>query len=253
MNATVLITGASSGIGAACGEAFAAAGARVILSARREQAIRDLAEQIEKQHHTEVLPLVMDVRDAAAVDAAIADLPKQWKTIGVLVNNAGLAKGLSPFYGNSVDEIDTMVDTNVKGLLYVSRAVVPGMLERQHGHIINIGSISGHRVYAGATIYCATKFAVRGITEGMKLDLHGTPIRVTAVDPGLVETDFSRVRFDGDTERASAVYAKTVPLTAADVADAVVWCATRPAHVDVADMILMPTDQSSVSHIRRSK
>lgn len=249
----VLITGASSGIGAACADAFAAAGARVILAARRGRVVRRQAAQLQMRHRAEALPLELDVRLAAAVESAIEKLPPGWRDIDVLVNNAGLGLGLDPAHENSVDQIDQMVDTNVKGLLFVTRAVVPGMVERQRGHVINIGSIAGHQVYPGGTVYAATKHAVRAITQGLKLDLHGTPVRVSSVDPGLVETDFSRVRFDGDEERARSVYADTTPLAPADVADAVVFCASRPAHVNIAEVILTPTVQSSATLIQRSR
>ena len=169
----------------------------------------------------------------------------------MLVNNAGLAKGLAPVWENTPEQIDAMVDTNVKGLLYVTAAVVPGMLARGRGHVVNIGSTAGHGVYAGGVVYCATKHAVGAITQGLKIDLHGTPIRVSTVDPGLVETDFSLVRFDGDKERADPVYSTTTPLQPEDIADAVVYCAGRPPHVNIAEMIVMPTAQSSTTLIQR--
>lgn len=252
-NATVLITGASAGIGAACAEAFAAAGARLILCARRERELKRLAARLEMHHRAQSHTLVLDVTDAQAVEQAIRDLPEAWARIDVLVNNAGLAKGLVPVYENTPEQIDQMVDTNVKGLLYVTRAVVPGMVARGRGHVVNIGSTAGHGVYAGGTVYCATKHAVGAITQGLKIDLHGTPVRVSTVDPGLVETDFSLVRFEGDAERADKVYSTTTPLRPEDVADAVVYCASRPPHVNVAEMIVMPTAQSSTTLIQRDE
>ena len=246
-NATVLITGASAGIGAACAEAFAEAGARLILCARRTERLEELAATLA----TEVHVLSLDVRDPGAIASAIAGLPESWSAIDVLVNNAGLAKGLDPVYENTPEQIDAMLDTNVKGLLYVTSAVVPGMIERGRGHVVNIGSTAGHGVYAGGVVYSATKHAVGAITKGLKLDLHGTPVRVSTVDPGLVETDFSLVRFDGDAERADPVYSTTTPLQPEDVADAVVYCASRPPHVNVAEIIVMPTAQSSATLIQR--
>ncbi len=248
----VFITGASSGIGAACAEAFARIEARLLLCARRQDRLEQLAEHLRRTYGADVYVFALDVRDAAAVQQAIDSLPENWQAIEVLVNNAGLARALDPVYANQIEDIDLMVDTNVKGLLYVTRAVVPGMLARGRGHVINIGSTAGHEVYPGGTVYCATKHAVGAITRGLKLDLHGTPIRVSTVDPGLVgETEFSLVRFGGDAERAARVYEGTRPLTPADVAEAVVWCATRPPHVNVAEIILMPTDQSSATLIAR--
>ncbi|MEM1042560.1 MAG: SDR family NAD(P)-dependent oxidoreductase [Bacteroidota bacterium] len=245
---TVFITGASAGIGAACAEAFAEAGARLLLAARRKDKLDDLAARLGAETHT----LALDVRDAAAVREAVAGLPEAWQAIDVLVNNAGLSRGLQPVWDHTDEQVDTMLDTNVKGLLWVTRAVVPGMVERGRGHVINIGSTAGHGVYAGGSVYCATKHAVDAITRGLKIDLHGTPVRVSTVDPGLTETDFSLVRFDGDAERADTVYSTTTPLQAEDVAEAVVWCAARPPHVNIAEVIMMPTAQSSVSLIDRS-
>ena len=248
---TVLITGASSGIGAACAEAFAARGARLVLCARRAERLVAVADALRERHGAAIHAIELDVRDAAAVERALRALPAGFAAIDVLVNNAGLSRALDPAYANEVRHIDDMVDTNVKGLLYVTRAVVPGMLERGRGHVVNIGSTAGHEVYRGGTVYCATKHAVDAITRGLKMDLHGTPIRVTGVDPGLTETDFSLVRFEGDESRARAAYAKTQPLRPEDVADVVVWAATRPAHVNISDVVLMPTAQSSVSMIAR--
>jgi serine 3-dehydrogenase len=247
------ITGASSGIGAACAEAFARAGARLLLCARRTDRLTTVADRLRRTHDADVYTLTLDVREDAAVQEAYAGLPAAWQTIDVLVNNAGLSRGLDPAYANTPEQIDTMVDTNVKGLLYVTRAVVPGMVERERGHVINIGSTAGHGVYPGGTVYCATKHAVGAITRGLKMDLHGTPIRVSTVDPGLVETEFSLVRFDGNADRADAVYDTTEPLTPADVADAVLWCASRPPHANVQEVILMPTVQSSPSMIARDE
>ena len=197
------------------------------------------------------------MRDAEAVDAAFASLPDEWKdahgpAVDVLVNNAGLSRALDPVYANEVRHIDDMVDTNVKGLLYVTRAVVPAMVARNSGHVVNVGSTAGHDTYPGGTVYAATKHAVGAITRGLKKDLHGTAVRVSTVDPGVVETDFSLVRFEGDADRADAVYATTEPLRPSDVADAILWTATRPPHVNVAELILTPTAQSSVTMLQRT-
>lgn len=250
-NRLVCITGASAGIGAACATAFAQAGARLLLCARRPDKLDAVATELRETHGVDIHTFTLDVRDADAVTTAFAELPDAWQAIDVLVNNAGLSKAMDPVYANTIGDIDVMVDTNVKGLLYVTRAVVPGMKDRNHGHIINIGSTAGHAVYPGGTVYCATKHAVGALTQGLKMDLHGTRVRVSTVDPGMVETDFSLVRFEGDAERANAVYANTEPLTPDDVADAVVWCASRPARVNIQEIILTTVDQSSATMIHR--
>ncbi|MCS7062306.1 MAG: SDR family NAD(P)-dependent oxidoreductase [Anaerolineae bacterium] len=243
----VFITGASSGIGEACARAFAAAGARLILCARRVDRLDRLAAALNVPTHC----FALDVRDQAAVQAAIAGLPAEWQAIDILVNNAGLSRGLTKLHEYDLQDVDEMVDTNVKGLVYVTRAVVPGMVARQRGHVINIGSIAGHAVYPNGAVYCATKAAVKSITEGLKMDLLGTPVRVTSVDPGLVETEFSIVRFHGDVERAKKVYEGLRPLSANDVADVVLFCATRPPHVNINDVVLMPVAQASATLVHR--
>ncbi len=245
---TVFITGASSGIGAACARSFAAHGARLVLAARRLDRLRDLASSLDAAVHY----FALDVRDRAAVEAAVAALPPELAAIDVLLNNAGLARGVGKIQDADVDDWEEMVDTNVKGLLYASRAVIPGMVRRQSGHIINIGSLAGHEVYPGGSVYCATKASVKSISQGMRMDLLGTPIRVTSVDPGLVQTEFSEVRFHGDVIRAGKVYAGLQPLTAEDVADIVLFCATRPPHVDIADVLVMPTAQASAQLVART-
>ena len=244
---TVLITGASAGIGAACARAFAAAGDRVVLAARSGDALDRLADDLNQAlGEGTATPLVLDVSDADAHLQALADLE-----IDVAVLNAGLAKGLKPVWENTEAEVDAMVDTNVKGVLNGIRAVVPGMLARGRGHVIPIGSTAAHAVYPGGVVYCATKHAVLAIGNGLKADLHGTPIRVTTVSPGLVETDFSLVRFDGDRQRADSVYADTTALTPEDVADAVVYCAHAPARVNVQELLLTPRVQSAYTLIAR--
>ncbi|KXK57295.1 MAG: SDR family oxidoreductase [Chlorobi bacterium] len=244
------ITGATSGIGLACAQQLAKHGARLIVAARREERLQELAAQL-RDAGTDVLPLRLDVRNQPAVQQAVDTLPEEWQAIDLLVNNAGLSRGLDTIQEGSLHDWEEMIDTNVKGLLYVSRAVLPGMILRGKGHVINIGSVAGHEVYPKGNVYCATKHAVAAITAGMRLDLLGTGVRVTTVDPGLVETEFSVVRFHGDQERAAAVYHGLTPLTPDDVADAVVYCATRPAHVAVAEMLLFPTAQASATQVSR--
>jgi serine 3-dehydrogenase len=241
----VFVTGASSGIGRSCVRAFASQGARLLLAARRLDRLEKIAAEIKKDFSADSYSFGLDVRDQPAVERALAELPKEWRAIEVLVNNAGLSRGLDRLHEGKIDDWEEMIDTNVKGLLYVSRAVIPGMLERGSGHVINIGSIAGHELYPGGNVYCATKFAVNAISRGLRMDLVGTPIRVSSVDPGMVETEFSLVRFRGDAERAGKVYQGIVPLTPGDIADAVVFCATRPPHVNVSEMIVMPTAQAS--------
>ena len=248
---TVLITGASSGIGFACAHAFAREGARLILTARRKQRLDALAKELKAKHGTEVYAIKLDVRKQPDVETAVKNLPKECQEIEVLLNNAGLSRGLDKLYEGKIEDWEEMIDTNVKGLLYVSRAVIPGMVARGHGTIINIGSIAGHEVYPGGNVYCASKYAVDAITRGLRMDLVDTPIRVCTVDPGLVQTEFSIVRFRGNDERAKNVYKGLQPLTPEDIADAVVYCATRPPHVQIAEMIVLPTAQASTTLVHR--
>jgi len=251
-DAIVLITGASSGIGYACAEKFAEAGSRLLLMARRKSRLEKLAAYLVNRYDVTSHIVELDVRDQQAVDRAITSLPEEWRAIDVLVNNAGLSRGLDKLHAGKIQDWEEMIDTNVKGLLYVSRAVIPGMVERRRGTIVNIGSIAGHEVYPGGGVYCASKHAVDAITKGMRMDLCDTPVRVCSVDPGLVETEFSMVRFRGDAERAKKVYENITPLTPVDVADAVHYCASRPLHVQVADMILLATAQASSTIFHRT-
>jgi 3-hydroxy acid dehydrogenase / malonic semialdehyde reductase len=242
-----LITGASSGIGRACAEAFAAAGASLILAARRFDRLERLAGELD----VPTLLLHLDVRDRAAVERALAGLPGEWSAIDILVNNAGLAAGLAPLQSGDPDDWDRMIDTNVKGLLYVTRAVLPGMIERGKGHVVNIGSIAGHDTYPNGAVYCASKAAVDRITTGLRMDVLGTGVKVSTVDPGLVETEFSVVRFHGDRDRASQVYTGVQPLAPADVAETVVWVVGRPPHVQVAEVIVLASAQASATSVHR--
>ena len=248
---TILITGASSGIGAACAKLFARENAKLILAARRLEKLEEKAQELNKLYGAEIHLLQLDVCDRSAVESAINNLPPEWSEIDILINNAGLSRGLDKLYEGDFQDWEEMIDTNIKGLLYLTRYVVPGMVQRNRGHVINIGSIAGHQTYPGGNVYCGTKAAVKAISEGLKLDLLGTPMRVTSVDPGMVETEFSEVRFHGDTERAKKVYQGLQPLTADDIADVVFFCATRPAHVNINEVILMPVDQASATLVNR--
>lgn len=244
---TVLITGASSGIGQACARAFAAAGARLVVAARRRDRLEALAGELD----TEVLPVVLDVRDRAAVTAAVEGLPPDWAAVDVLVNNAGLAAGFGPVVDNDPADWDRMIDTNVRGLFDVTRLVARGMVARGAGHVINVGSIAGLMPYANGAVYCATKAAVDAFTKALRMDLLGSGVRVSSIEPGLVETEFSIVRFGGDHDRAAQVYEGLEPLTADDVAEAVVWMADRPAHVTAAQLVLLSSDQATATMVSR--
>ncbi len=245
------MTGASSGIGAACAEVFADAGCRLVLAARRLDRLEEMAQRLRREHDCEVLVGTLDVRDRLAVDAWVEGLDPAWSVIDILVNNAGLARGLSTLWEGDVNDWEEMIDTNVKGLLWVTRAVLRGMVARGSGHVINIGSIAGHETYPGGNVYCASKHAVTAIGRALNIDVLGTGVRVSSVDPGLVDTEFSVVRFHGDQKRADAVYNGLEPLHGADVADAVLYCATRPAHANVREMILMPSAQAAAVHVHR--
>jgi 3-hydroxy acid dehydrogenase/malonic semialdehyde reductase len=247
----VLITGASSGIGEACARVFARVGAKLILVARRQERLEQLAEQLNKEYACKLHLIPLDVSDRSLVQSTLDNLPSSWSAVDILINNAGLSRGLDKLHEASIQDWEEMIDTNIKGLLYMTRAIVPGMVSRAKGHVINIGSIAGHQTYPGGNVYCATKAAVKSISEGLKQDLLGTPVRVSSVDPGMVETEFSNVRFHGDTERAKKVYQGLTPLTPDDVADVVFFCATRPPHVNINEVILMPTDQASVTQVNR--
>lgn len=250
MGKTVLITGATSGIGEACARKFAEGGYNVIITGRRAGRLESLKAELEKAG-ARVRTLQFDVRDAEAASAAVGSLPEEWSRIDVLVNNAGLALGLDKEYEGSQEDWNIMIDTNIKGLLTMTRLIVPGMVERGSGHVINIGSVAGDAAYACGNVYCATKAAVKAITDGLRIDLADTPVRVTNIKPGLVETEFSRVRFHGDNERADNVYKGIKPLTGADIADVVYYAASAPAHVQIAEVLVLATHQASGSVIVR--
>ena len=247
----VLITGASAGIGEACARHFAAQGAHVLLSARRLDRIQALASDLTATHGIETHTAAVDVTDRDAISTYVEGLVGEGLVPDVLINNAGKAKGLDTVQEGNLDHWDEMIDTNVKGLLYVTRAVLPHMIAHDSGHVINIGSIAGRWVYPKGAVYNATKFAVRALSEAMNIDLLGTSIRVSSVDPGLAETEFSEVRFDGDTERAKSVYSDTIPLTADDIADAVLYVANTPPHVDIFNLVMMPTVQRYPGYMDR--
>lgn len=248
---TVIVTGASAGIGAAVARAFAAEGARLALAARRRDRLERLAGELRASHGSEVAVAELDVRDRAAVESWARELPDGFREVDVLVNNAGLARGLAPLHQGSVEDWEEMVDTNLKGLLYVTRALLPGMVARGRGHVVLIGSIAGHEVYPGGNVYCATKHGVAALARSLAVDLLGTGVRATSVDPGLVETEFSRVRFHGDEARAASVYRGLEPLRPEDVADAVVYVTSLPPRVNVREMVLVPAAQGSAVHVHR--
>jgi NADP-dependent 3-hydroxy acid dehydrogenase YdfG len=251
MNKIVFITGASSGIGAACAKKFAQAGYDLVLNARSEDKLRPLLEELAQSYSIQVCPLIFDVRNRNAAQQAINSLPEGFKAIDVLVNNAGLALGMDKEYEGIEENYDTMIDTNITALLMITRMVVPGMVERGRGHIINIGSVAGDAAYPGGSVYCATKAAVKVLSDGLRMDLVHTPLRVTNVKPGLVETNFSITRFAGDKKRADKVYQGIKPLTGEDIADVVYYAASAPAHVQIAEVLVLATHQASGSLVYR--
>ncbi len=235
----------------ACARLFAKNGAKLIIAARRDRRLKELANELSKKFKVKVKTLKLDVRNRKEVENRISGLPKEWKSIDILINNAGLSRGLDKLHEGKIQDWDEMIDTNVKGLLYVSRAVIPSMVKRKSGHVINIGSVAGHEVYPKGGVYCATKYAVDAITKGMRMDLVDTNVRVTTIDPGLVETEFSLVRYRGNKQKAGRVYEGIEALTADDVADAVLYAATRRENCVVAEMVLVPNKQASVFVMHR--
>ena len=250
MNKIVFITGATSGIGLGCARKFAANGDKLILTGRNATRLSEISGELKAQG-TQVVTLKFDVRDREAAQEAIESLPAEWSKIDVLVNNAGLALGLEPEYEGDFSDWDGMIDTNIKGLLTMTRLIVPGMIERNSGHIINIGSVAGDAAYAGGNVYCATKAAVKALSDGLRIDVASTAVRVTNLKPGLVETNFSNVRFHGDTDRAAKLYQGIKPLTGDDIADVAVYAANAPAHVQIAEVLSLATHQASGSVIVR--
>jgi 3-hydroxy acid dehydrogenase / malonic semialdehyde reductase len=246
---TVLISGASSGIGAACAELLAPLGLRLVLLARRQQKLQEVIDRCitAGAKIDQFLPIEWDVRQPFELQ----QLPSDWQSIDILINNAGLSRGMSKLPVGDVTDWEEMIDTNIKGLLYLTRAITPGMIDRGRGHVVNLGSIAGRQTYPAGNVYCATKAAVRAISEGLKIDLLGTPIRVTNIDPGMVETEFSAVRFHGDWEKADRVYEGLTPLSAIDVAETIVFALTRPAHVNISDILLVPTAQATPTLVDR--
>lgn len=251
MNKIVLITGATSGIGLACARKFAENGDKLILTGRNEQRLAEIRKDLTEKG-TEVLTLAFDVRDREKAKKFVFGLPADWQHIDVLINNAGLALGLEPEYEGDFEDWETMIDTNIKGLLTMTRLVVPGMVARNSGHVINVGSVAGDAAYAGGNVYCATKSAVKALSDGLRIDVANTAIRVTTLKPGLVETNFSNIRFHGDNERAAHVYKGITPLTGDDIADVAVYAANAPAHVQIAEVLILATHQASGSVISRS-
>ncbi len=246
-----LITGATSGIGRAAAFKFSENGYNVIITGRRKERLNSIAREIRKKSGAQVHPLCFDIRSMKEVQKSVASLPGQWKKIDVLVNNAGLAAGLSDIQDGNAGDWETMIDTNIKGLLYISKAVIPLFIKNGTGHIINIGSIAGKETYAKGNVYCATKHAVDALTKSMRIDLLSHGIRVTGIHPGAVETEFSLVRFHGDEQKAKNVYRGFTPLSADDVADAICWAASRPAHVNINEMVIMPAAQANTQHLNR--
>jgi 3-hydroxy acid dehydrogenase/malonic semialdehyde reductase len=250
MSKTALITGATSGIGRATAEILAKKNYKIILCGRREDRMIELEKKLSKL--TEVHTLLFDVRDKKAVSESIASLPKAFSTIDILINNAGNAHGLDPIQNGDLDDWDAMIDINIKGLLYVSKAIIPQMIERKSGHIINIGSTAAKEVYPNGNVYCATKHAVDALNQGMRMDLNPFGIRVGAIHPGMVQTEFSEVRFKGDTDRAEKVYQGFMPLQPEDIADIIHFIVSRPYHVNIADLIVMSTAQASSTIIKKN-
>lgn len=246
------ITGATSGIGEACAILFAQQGYQLILAGRRAERLEKLSLHLEDKYAIQVMPLVLDVRNKTELTTILEALPSQWRKVDVLVNNAGLSQGLDPVDKGDTDDWDTMIDTNIKGLLYVTKIVSNWMIPAKRGHIINIGSIAGKEVYPNGNVYCATKHAVDALNKGMRMDLLPYGIKVTAINPGAVETEFSLVRFKGDEERAKAVYENFEPLIAQDIADAIWFAVSRPAHVNINDMLIMPTAQASATITKKN-
>ena len=250
MQKTVLITGATSGIGLGCARKFAENGDRLILTGRNAEKLEAIRKELSEKG-TQVITFTFDVRDSQAARMAIESLPQEWQQIDVLVNNAGLALGLEPEYEGNLNDWEIMIDTNIKGLLNMTRLIVPQMVKRNSGHIINIGSVAGDAAYAGGNVYCATKAAVKALTDGLRIDVADTAVRVTNLKPGLVETNFSNIRFKGDTERAAKLYQGIKPLTGNDIADVAVYAANAPAHVQIAEVLILATHQASGSVIVR--
>ena len=252
MKKTILITGASSGIGEGCARKFASQGARLILNSRSADKLTALAEELKEKYDAECYLMPVDVCNRESAAAALNALPQEWKSIDVLINNAGLAIGVDKEYEGNLDEWDVVIDTNVKALLSMTRLVVPGMIERGRGHIINIGSIAGDAAYPGGSVYCATKAAVKALSDGLRIDLVDTPLRVTNIKPGLVETNFSVVRFRGDKEKADNVYRGIKPLNGDDIAEVVYFAASAPEHMQVAEILVMPTYQATGSIVSKN-
>lgn len=250
-NPVIFITGATAGFGKACAEKFAANGYNIIITGRRKDRLDELQKELEKAYSIKALPIEFDVRDFFACRKAINSMPEEWKNIAVLINNAGLAMGLSPIDEGDISDWDTMIDTNVKGLLYVSKLIIP-FLKETKGQIINIGSTAAKDVYPKGNVYCATKHAVDAISKAMRIDLLPYEIKVTAIHPGAAETEFSLVRFKGDAEKAKDVYKGFTPLYAEDIAEAAYFCATRPAHVCINDLVITPAAQANALHLHKS-